>query len=322
MTRGPRQELIEDGTLGPAGAELLYGAVAAVAHARRFPPPEGHDVWGRGAVQEVAHDFLTGPRGVKRLADLLLRSVDESTFASLLHTAVLNALRDRGRRTDFGALVLRVTEVLSDSDQFRRDASDRTKWTLASGPDGPSVVSTGALAEAAASVRDVTIPRWSSPTRRSPIADRDSIERILASVLAAAHGSLTAAELARGCEHRLDGRRVPLTVELDVLEALPPDDLGSATEDDTLDRIVAGQVFSGLSDQERLLLATFDRPVRAAASQVGVGHSQTAVLRKRLVEHLRTEIGDDPDAEGVFSALIALTEDWFRQWTGGHDATF
>lgn len=322
MSRGPRQELVEDRVLGPAGAELLYRAVRSVAIARGFPPPEGHGRWDAAAVQEIAHEFLDGARGLRRLAAIVTTSTDEESFEALLHTAVLNVHRDRGRRTDFGALVLRVTEILADSDAFRRDRSDATRWTLAAGPDGASSAPERTLERAAEAVADVKALRWTSAVRRAPLADRATFVRLLTAVLTAAGGSLTASDLARACERRLDGRASPVTVEVDVLEYLGADPAAAPTEDDALNRIVAGQVFDGLSERERLLLATYDLPVRSAAAKVGIGHSQAAVLRRRLIEHLRTELADDPDGEDVFPALLEMAEQWLAMRTDGRGATF
>lgn len=322
VSRGPRQELVEDRVLGPAGAGLLYRAVRSVAIARSFPPPEGHQQWDADAVQEVAHEFLEGDRGLRRLAAIVITSTDEESFEALLHTAVLNAHRDRGRRTDFGALVLRVTEILTDSDAFRRDRTHPTRWTLAAGPDGPTAVPDRVLEQAAEAVADIKVPRWTSAVRRAPQADRATFGRLLTAVLTAAGGSLSASDLARACQRRLDGRAFSVTVEADVLESLGADSMGAPTENDTLNRIVAGQVFDGLSERERLLLATYDLPVRSAATQVGIGHSQAAVLRRRLVEHLRTELAHDPDGEDVFPALLRLADQWLAVRTDGRGATF
>jgi uncharacterized protein YigA (DUF484 family) len=322
VTRGPRQELVEDRRLGPAGAELLYRAVRSVAVARGFPPPEGHSRWDDGAVQDVAHEFLDGERGQRRLSAIILASTDEESFEALLNTAVLNVHRDRGRRTDFGALVLRVTEILSDEPQFRRDRTDPARWTLAAGRDGASSAPPTALERAAEAVHDVQVPRWSSAVRRAPLADRATFVRLLTAILTAADGSATPADLARACERRLDGRAAPLAVEVDVLEFLGADPTAAPTEDDALNGIVALQVFDALSERERLLLATFSLPVRSAAAKVGVGHSQTAVLRRRLVDHLRSELADDPDSEDVFGVLLGLAEQWAVVRTDGRGATF
>jgi len=108
---GPRQELADTGRLGSDGAELLYRTVVAVAAARNFPPPTGSASWDESAVAETAHNILDGPRGVKRLADALLRSTDESSFARILEGAAVNYLRDVARRTDLGKVILRVAVI-------------------------------------------------------------------------------------------------------------------------------------------------------------------------------------------------------------------
>jgi len=320
VKRGPRQEFLEDRRLGPAGAELLYGAVRSVALSRNFPPPEGHAAWDGPAVQGFAHDFLTSTRGPARLQALVLSSTDEDSFARLLHTAVLNAHRDRGRATELGALVLRVTEILTDSPQFRR-ATEPGRWVAAEGPDEPSSVPFRVLAAAAAGVRDVHVPRWSSATRRSPAADRDSFVRLLAAILNAAKGSLPSSELARACAHRLDPRHVPITIELDILEypGGPRDE--TQGHEEVLNRIVARDLLESLSDRERLLAGTWDMPVREAAARLGLGHSQTAVLRRQLVEHLTRELQSEPDGEDVLSAMLSMAQADVHQRTGTQDAT-
>jgi len=322
MSRGPRQELLEDRVLGPAGVELLYRAVRSVAVARRFPPPDGCDRWDIDAVQSVAHEFLDSERATRRLAAILISSTDEVSFEALLHTAVLNMHRDRGRRTDRGALVLRVNEILSDSQEFRRDNQDATRWTLTAGHDGPSTVPTRELEAAALGVTDIKVPRWTSAARRAPSADRPSFIRLLTAVLQRAGGSLSAVDLARACEPRLDGRAIPITVDLDVLEYLGADSSTRPTEDGVLSAMTARSIFDGLSERERLLLATHDVSVREAARTVGIGHSQAALLRRRLFEHLRSELTGDPDAEDISSNLLEIADQWMTTRTGGHGATF
>ena len=85
-----RTELCETGQLGVLGAEALYRSVLVTALAHNFPPPAGIDHWGEAAVAEVAHEFLTGPKGLARMTELALRSHDDRSFARLLDAAVLN----------------------------------------------------------------------------------------------------------------------------------------------------------------------------------------------------------------------------------------
>lgn len=318
---GARSELLATGRLGPMGAALLYETVGAVAHARNFKPPEGHTTWDRSAIEGVAHEVVAGPRGVKRLTDIMIRSTDEESFEGQLHGAVLNVLRDLGRRTDMGALVRRVTEVLTDSAAFRPvGAAGQRWWTLVDGADAPSQISERVQMTAANGVGDISVPRWNSGSRRSPQADFDSFERLLTAILTAAKGSVRAADLAKACLARLDPVHVPLVVSLDVLE-YTPDSLGSETEDQTLNRVVAREQVDALSDRERLLLATMDRTVREAAGVLGMGHSQCGALRRQLTTHLTRLLAVDPDGEAIMREMLRYAQEWMSNRTEGQDAT-
>lgn len=321
MTAGARSELLATGQLGPAGAALLYQTVGAVARSRNFPPPEGHTGWDRSAIQEIAHEVLAGPRGLKRLTDLMIRSTDEESFRRQLQGAVHNVLRDRGRATDMGALVRRITEVLNQSAMFRTATAGQRRWTLSEGPDNPSQVPPRTLELAAAGVGDITVPRWSSASRRAPHADFASFERLLDAVLTAAEGSVTAADLAHACRARLDPAHIPLTVELDILEQTPVGYVDSQTEEETLNRLVARDFFGALSERERLILATSDRTVRDAAEFIGLGHSQCGTLRKQLTFHLTSILSAEPDGEDIFREMLVYAQAWLAERTPRQDAT-
>ena len=86
-------------------------------------------------------------------------------------------------------------------------------------PDRAKHVPDTHLAAAVVSTQ-VTIPAWSSERRFAPLADRETFIRLLRAVLAAADGSLTAADMAQALATRLDHRRTPLSIELDVLESI------------------------------------------------------------------------------------------------------
>src|SRR5258707_8048800 len=113
---------------------MLYRAVQTVAIARNFPPPDGHVRWDQDAAMDVAHDFLDGERGRKRITDLALRATDDASLERLLHAAVLNFHRDRSRSTDVGALIRRVGDVLDRSDLFQESAAGPSRWHLRGAP--------------------------------------------------------------------------------------------------------------------------------------------------------------------------------------------
>jgi hypothetical protein len=317
----PRQEVLETGCIGEKGAALLYRTVWSVAASRNFPPPSGSARWGESAVTETAHDFLDGERGVKRVTDIAIRSVDDGSFERLLEAAVLNFLREASRRTDTGKLILRVTELLRDEEAFRQVTGRPARWTLANGESSPSTAPPASLATATATI-DVVVPAWTSARRDPPLADRRSFVRLLVAVLRAAGGSLTAAEAAHAIAARLDHRRSALTLELDVLERIAEPARAADPAVRATSSVRAVQLFNALDDRERILVASADVPVRGLGDVLAVGHSQAALLRQRLHHRLRTELAGEDDAEGTLGALAELCDGWLQDRTGGSGATF
>jgi hypothetical protein len=327
----PREEVLATQRIGRAGATLLYRLVHLVAIARNFPPPPGFDRWDPSAVTETAHDFLDGPRGARRVIDIAIRSADEQGFERVLEQAIVNHLRDISRRTDMGRLVRRVTEVLTDEPSFSRAAGGTStgsgppgkttaRWALKDGPAAASGAAETTLIASLARV-DVTIPEWSSERRSAPLADRGSFTRMLTAVLAAADGSLTAADIARVIATRLDHHRTPLSLELDVLEA-------AAERSTALDPAVrassavrAAEIFAGLSENERILLACFDLPVRDLGTVLTLRKSQASLLRQRLATRLHEELADDEDPEETVAELCGRCEQWTRIRTASLRAT-
>jgi len=316
----PREEVLAEQRIGPAGAALLYRLVRAVAVSRNFPPPSGSRGWDDTAVIETAHDFLDGERGRRRVADIAVRSVDEMTFERIMEAAVVNHLREVSRRTDMGKLVLRVTEVLTDDSDFQRVASHPSRWTLAGGRAAPSAVSDTRLAAAVVSIQ-VTIPAWSSERRSAPLADRETFIRLLRAVLAAADGSLTAAGIAQAVATRLDHRRTPLSIELDVLESIAERAPGQDPAAQATTSIRAAQIFDQLDDRSRLLIATYEQPVRDLGEVLAIGKSQAGLLRQRLTGWLREELKDDTEADATIAEIRRLCEFWLEDRTAASGAT-
>jgi len=316
----PRNELLTQGRIGAQGAQALYDAVLVVAIGRNFPPPEGHATWDKDAVHDTAHEFLAGARGMSRLVDLAVKSTDDASFRRLLDAAVLNHLRDLARRTDLGRLVVRVKEFLRGDETFVQVPGLGEYWRLAEGPTSPSVVPVDDI-KAALSPIPVTIPRWTSEHRHAPLADHDSLQALIRAALTTAEGALDAADIARALAHRLDHRRVPITVELDVREGVSePASPGPDPAEKTVFRAEAVRIFDQLSDRERIIVAWLDVPVRELGAMIGAGKSRAATLRSDLLERLRRELAG-PDRSGVAGVLTDLCEAWVRSWTDGGDPT-
>jgi hypothetical protein len=306
----PFEELRADGRVGPEGARLLYRVVRTIVVGHGFPPPGDQPAWNGEAVAEAAHEFLADGRTPKRLAHLLVHAIDDDSFTRLLHRMVLNFLRDGGRRTEIGRLMLRLRDVLGRSDEFVAEAGDR--WRLEKQPAAPSSAAPAVLVEAAAGERDVEVPRWSAQARRqAPAADAASLERLCRRVLEAAAGTLPLDDLAQAIAPRLGLTPMPL--------APPPGDddpfetvAGPHHADAVLDSLRAAEIFAILGRRERLLLAAAGTPVRELRAVIGVGPSQAAGLQARLRALLAAELQDDEGYEAVFFHLVDQAKAWAR----------
>lgn len=317
----PREELLATRKLGQAGAELLYRTVWVVAVGRGFPPPAGSTHWDEIAVRETAHDFVQNARGPKRLLDVAVRSVDDRSFERLLEAAVLNFLRDAARATDFGKLILRAKEILRDEDDFEAIPGPPERWTLAGSVTVPSGSNPDDLASATSGVK-VVVPKWSSERRDPPLADRPSFVRLMTRVLTAAAGSLTATDLAYALAARLDHRRTTYATSLDVREQLSePAQTGGDPALRTVAALHAIDIFNTLSDRERIIVTTLDKNVRDLGRLIGVGKTQAALIRQRLIDRLRDELADDDHPDDTATILCDLCDDWIELRTGSDGAT-
>ena len=307
----PLEELQADGRLGPEGARLLYRIVRTIVVGHGFPPPAERAAWNGEAVAETAHDFLADDRTPKRLAHLLVHAVDDDSFTRLLHRMVLNFLRDGGRRTELGRLMLRLRDVLARSDEFVAEEGDR--WRLEKQPAVPSTTSPAVLIAAAAAERHVDVPRWSAHTRRrAPAADAASLKRLCRRVLEAAAGTMALDQLARAVAPRLGLVATPLVSasgDVDTVESVA----GPQHADAVLDSLRAAEIFGILNRRERLLLASAGTPVRELRAVIGVGPSQAAELQARLRAILAAELADDEGYEAVFFHLVDQAKAWARQ---------
>ena len=315
----PLEELRDDGRLGPEGARRLYRVVRAAAVGHGFPPPADRRAWTADAVAETAHEFLADDGTPRRLAHLLVHAVDDASFDRILHRMVLNFLRDGGRRTEIGRLMLRLRDVLGRGEEFVAEPDDR--WRLEKQPATPSTAAPGALTEAAAAERHVDVPRWSSGTRRrAPAADAASLERLCRRVLEAAAGTVALDDLARSIAPRLGLAPTPLAEAVDGHDPFETI-AGPQHADAVLDSIRAAEIFTLLSRRERLLLASAGTPVRELRTVIGVGPSQAAELQGRLRALLAAELQDDEGYEAVFFHLVDRAKAWaMEQGTGQPDA--
>ncbi len=244
----------------------------------------------------------------------------------------MNYLRDVARKTDLGKVILRVAEVLQSGDEFTGHGGSPPRWGLPGGPTTPSEASPAELARAAGLETDVVVPAWTSDRRDPPIADRNTLVRILTRVLAAAGGGVTAADAAHSVAARIDIRRTPLTVELEVLERIAEPAPHADPAISTVVSVEAARLFGRLDDRERILLANFHLPLKEAAAGLTLGRSQSALLRQRLIARLQRDLGinleagsrsndDQTQAMLTARALRDLCAKWAENRTAAEGAT-
>ena len=301
-----------DGRFGPR-APSFSTASCERSRRTRLSAAGWSEPWDAEAVAEIAHDFLADERTPKRLAHLAVHAVDDDSFDRLLHRMVLNFLRDGGRRTETGRLMLRLRDVLGRDDEFVAEPDDR--WRLRRSLT-PSTCAPAVLVEAAAAEPHVDVPRWSPQTRRRPpVADAASLERLCRRVLEPRPApcrspSWPSRSRPGSAWHRPDrpsGRR-PRPVR-------PHRRVRACRR--RARRHAGGRDLLGLDQRERLLLAAAGTPVRELRSVIGVGPSQAAELQARLRALLAVELRDDEGYEAVFFHLIDQAKAWATPRSSG-----
>jgi hypothetical protein len=298
-------EELNAGRPGPALWALLKRTVFAVGVGHNFPPPGG-GTWTADDVSSVAAAFLADGQTPRRLADLALHCRNDAAVARRLQGAVRNFLRDLGRATDVGRLVVRLRRALRESAAFVNVDGDR--WAIVGRRADASTAAPEKLVAAAADV-DVVLPSWSSTARRrAPFADKSSIEELLRATLDAADGSLTAPELALAIAPRLAVAPRPLLVEVDVGD-YPEVAIGlsaDATGEEVVNRLRAEEVVALLTDRERIAIAYTELAVRDLGPKMGVKSSQAHVIRQRAVDVIREELLDEDEGEQIAEMVIEL----------------
>jgi hypothetical protein len=301
---GAWEELRTNGALGPATVTLAYETVDAVRRFDRFPPPAGTDRWTESDVQEFAHGFLFGEGGPERLTKLVALATDEVSFERVVEAAVRNEFRMQARRTETGAVLRALTHAVGRDDQIvvaGSTTATRT-WSLVahqsndpySGPDGP-------LVEAAYAVQDVHRARWSpDSSRRSPIAESDSLRRVLRAVLDRAQAPVQPRLMLDVILARFPlavGGEIELTDDLSPLAATSPEA-----------RLLAAEVWDQLTDNERLVCGILDLPVREMADATGLSRSTAQRAATNARDVLAVFLADVDDQAGVVAGLAEASE--------------
>jgi hypothetical protein len=300
------------GQLGRECLSLLYRLVCE--EARRFPTLGPTDRWQHADLEDLASRFLAD-RIQAVTVMLLAQAGDEASMGRLLRRSIRNWLIDQARRTGGGALRRTVETVLAAEDIFERVPAGEVgegRWRLAGTLVQPWAGRTEDLVEAARVVPRVKIPRWSTSSRRSPVADRASIVAVARAVLEAAAGSVETAQLVAVFVARfpvvLDPAVIDLPDDHDILvrdEGLTPEEQVIAAEEELTAGVRAAEVVGMLAPVERRLVGHLE-DVLAIQEVVGCGRSQAYQHAKRLKDKLAQLIGEGEDVRAVGLEVIRL----------------
>ncbi|MFC4943794.1 hypothetical protein [Pseudonocardia sp. GCM10023141] len=303
-------ELCELGHLGGATTMKMLTErwCSAIKPLFVLEPPGG---WDEESAQDLLHDFLADR--LEDLADALIAvGTDEEAVLKLTSRIMRHWLIDQARKTDAGAVRLRLEELLGSNSEFVRLSDRPARWALArltgteAGRDDGDTLYTAAMG-----VSDVKPVRWRDQNRRPPMASGPDLIRVLIAVL----GCAGPAGLEIGMLAHVFQRRFGVVLTSHV----PLED------DDTLrDRVIAPRVFdiseerravaraeevyAQLSDRERRILLHLDD--RAQVEQIlGVGRSVAYNHISRVRAVLATLAAEDIDVEALVDELVRLARD-------------
>lgn len=312
---------LKAGTPSTAFTDLLIKTVLAVAKMHGFPPPN-RGRWDKPAAAEVAGEFVAHHRTGKILEALVLTCVDDRALAATLQAVVRNFLRDRGRATEMGRLVVRINRALKAPGYQRLPGS---RYALADGPTEASTIPPDDLVAATAGIH-VTYSKWDPMSdRRPPFAAKASIDELVAAVMAAAAGSLRAADVAHAVAPALLVVPGNIFVELD--EGDPPDTGDDIAGLETLgmdieDRDRAFEVFGLLTARQKIALGYLDLGVRGIGPRISRGHSQAAVILRATQDKLEEELGDEENGPEIARLVIQIAKFWVDHRTATDDVTY
>ncbi|MCX4826854.1 hypothetical protein OG883_45285 [Streptomyces sp. NBC_01142] len=306
------QELLGLGEIGPECLQLVSKLVRE--EARKLPalaPPGGSQP---ADLEDLVGDFLV-EKGLAVTTNLLALASDDASVGRLLRTSIRHWLIDKSRKSGIVALGRSLSKVLESEAAFEQVPDQQPgggRWRLAGSGASPWSGATSRLVEAARAVPNVRVPRWSSDTRRAPVADRASIVALLRAVLTAADGSLEVSQLCEIFAERFPAVLDPVVVPLEAGAAHEPAALAPSPEEAVLAEdaefdaaVTAAEVVGMLSPQEQRMVPLLAEPQRIQ-ELLACGRSQAYHQAKRLREKLAQFTGGLDDAHVAAREVIRL----------------
>jgi hypothetical protein len=299
-------ELTQLGHLGGPGtmAMLTSRWRSAVKPMYVLEPAGG---WSPAAREDLLHDFLA--EKLEDLTDAVVAVRDDAVAVVKVTSRIMRHwLIDKARKSDAGAVRLRLEELLRGDPMFVQPDGHRTRWALA-GSEAIRDADIETLLEAAEAVPGIRPVRWKDPNRRPPMASGPDLVRVLHAVLECAGGSVETATLV-AVFHRRFAVTMTTLVPLEDDDTLgdrlaAPPTITSVGLDDAATR--AAQVYAQLSDREQRTLLHLDDH-HAVQAELGVGRSIAYTVIGRVRAALQALAGEDVDHVAVVAALVRLAE--------------
>ncbi|WP_410574344.1 hypothetical protein [Amycolatopsis sp. cmx-4-61] len=247
---------------------------------------------------------------------LVTQATSDASVGKLLRRSIRHWLIDEARKTGTGPLRRSLEKILGGEAVFEQVPAGQAgagRWRLAGTDAAPFGDDLDGLVQAARKVRDVRPPRWTSDTRRPPVADRRSITAVLTAVLEAAGGSLETAQLVFVFSRRFAAALDPIEVALNDVtqlgdvpsEEATGEDLVIAADSELDAACAAAEIVGRLSDNEKSTVPIWD-DANAVRERLGAGRTQAYAAMDRAKKKVLDLAGTGPDAEQIVREVIKL----------------
>lgn len=291
-----------DGELGPEFAKLLYATVEAVRRFNRFPPPAGTAAWDTRAVQDVAHKYLDDES--KRIGRIVGAATSDASFERILQKAITNWFLMAARTTNTGAALAALRHSIDQNPRIISSGTTPTTRTYALQEHAEHMLYSGALqplVEVAYAVDGVRAAKWKVDAKnRQPIAEPDSLRRVIEAILNAAGAPMTPRQLLQVIQSRF-----PATTSGDTEEPL---DATSQTSGDPTsdDGVVAAAIWEELSPSEKLVVGLSDHTIREVEDATGLSRGTVHRAIQSSAVTVTVHLRGHPTPDGVMRAI----KDW------------
>ncbi|MET7423616.1 hypothetical protein [Dactylosporangium sp. NPDC005555] len=272
---------------------------------------------GRRLDDDYVWDFVQSfveHRWERAIPALLAEADDDESLTRLFHRTVYYWLVDQVRDTDRGSVLRRLQDLLMAEPTFEMVPAGQPgtgRWRMAGTVGSPWGGRLDDLVAAAYTVR-VRAVRWSSETRRPPIAYTPDLITVVEAVMSAAgFASLELQQLVAVIVRRFpatldaEPRTIDETHEFVPADAPTPETVFEERDDARAAASAADSVFAQLTEVERQLLLLIEDPA-AVRAHLRCGRSTAYTRIGKLKALIRELAGNHDDPEQVVREVLTL----------------